>query len=73
MNTPHADLSPIALDLSWSGVDDATHIEWVADDFQSDMDGGPIDPARPVELQMLDLARELVAQGHDGSGKIHLR
>jgi len=68
-----ADVSPIALDLDWHGADDATHIWWTADDGQSDMDGGPIDPARSVESQMLAVAQEMVANGCDGSGKICLR
>ena len=72
MNALPNDTSPIPLDLNWHGIDDATHIEWIADDCQSDMGSAPIDPSRPVELQMLALARELVANGHDGSGKIHL-
>jgi len=69
----HAYGSPIRLDFTWYSEDHATHIEWIAEDFQADMGMVPLVPGRPVESQMLDLAHEMVANGHDGTGKIHLR
>ena len=62
----------LVIDMHWSRGDDATHIEWVSDDMQSDMDMGAIDRSCSVEGQMELGWLELMQQGHDGSGKIQM-
>ena len=70
----HAYGSPIRLDLMWYTDDHPTHMEWVSDDCRPDIGMGMV-PLGPGwrEQQMVDLAHRMVANGHDGSGEIHLR
>ena len=67
-----SDISPITLDQSRNGIDGARHIWWVADDKQSSIDGGAIDPSTSAESQMLEFARKLAANGLGGGGEIYL-
>ena len=60
------------IDLSWHGVDDATSMEWISDDGQSSIPYGPLDQGASIESQAVSFAHELLRQGHDGSGRIHL-
>jgi len=64
--------SPIRLNLHWSGPEAPTHMYWLSDDGQGEMDGGPIDPDHPIEPQMVAIAQEMMANGCDGSGQIGL-
>ena len=60
----------IPIDLSWHQVDDATHLQWISDDRQSEMQGPRLDPSASVEAQAEAFWVELLDQGHDGSGRI---
>ena len=66
-------MSTITIDLNWRGSEDATRLEWVADDNQSSLDGGALDPQASAERQAADFCTELMAQGHNGTGRIVLR
>ena len=63
--------SPIRIDLSVHGDEGATHMWWISDDRQRDMDGGRIDGRKSLIEHGVLWARELVKQGHDGSGHIY--
>ena len=62
----------LAIDTHWASGDDATGLEWLADDRQSDLDLGELDPAQSVEGQMESAWLELLQQGHDGTGVVRL-
>lgn len=62
----------ITIDLAWHGVDDATALSWTSDDGQADLDGGAIDQSLSLETQAIAFADDLLRQGHDGTGRIHL-
>lgn len=64
--------SPIHIDLSMRGTDDAARLMWYSDDMQASMDGGALEQTQSLDHQALEFARELMAQGHDGTGTIKL-
>jgi hypothetical protein len=61
------------IDMTWRHGHDATRFEWVSDDMQAEMDGGPIATSESVEAQMVELWREMIQAGHDGTGKVWMR
>ena len=60
----------IPIDLGWRGADDATHLQWISDYRQAEMEGPRLDPSASVEAQAEAFGVELLDQGHDGTGQI---
>ncbi len=63
----------LTCDTSWRQDHDATGIQWVSDDRQSDMDAGDLVPGQSVMESMVTAWVEFLSQGHDGTGRMCMR